>query len=95
MLEAGTCFAFNSIECELPGIDPTNLNCDQKYLLDICTAISSVVGSSDLAKRQPGKLNLARWLATANRILRLYISTSSPSNELITLVIFILRVYAP
>ncbi|GBL89310.1 hypothetical protein AVEN_225843-1 [Araneus ventricosus] len=40
-------------------------------------------------------LNLARWLTTANRILRLYISTSDPSNELLTLVVFILRVYAP
>ncbi|GBM90723.1 hypothetical protein AVEN_197234-1 [Araneus ventricosus] len=25
--------AFNSIECDLPGIDPTNLSCNQKYLL--------------------------------------------------------------
>ncbi|GBO07515.1 hypothetical protein AVEN_23850-1 [Araneus ventricosus] len=50
--------AFNSIECDLPGIDSTNLNFDQKYLLDICTAISCL----DLAKRQPGTLNLARWL---------------------------------
>ncbi|GBM40424.1 hypothetical protein AVEN_122638-1 [Araneus ventricosus] len=68
--------AFNSIECELPGIDLTNLSCDQKYLLDICTTISSGVGFSDLVKRQPGTWNLARWLTTANRILRLYISTS-------------------
>ncbi|GBM77248.1 hypothetical protein AVEN_176216-1 [Araneus ventricosus] len=65
--------AINGIECDLPGIEPTNLSCDQKYLLDICTAISSGVGSSDLAKRQP--LNLARWLTTTNRISRLYIST--------------------
>ncbi|GBM32588.1 hypothetical protein AVEN_195550-1 [Araneus ventricosus] len=70
--------AFNSTECDLPGIDPTNLHCEQKYLLDICTAIRSGVGSSDLAKRQPGTLNLARWLTTANRILTLYISTSNP-----------------
>ncbi|GBN96867.1 hypothetical protein AVEN_266714-1 [Araneus ventricosus] len=77
------------------GIDPTNLSCDQKYLFDICTTISSGVGSSDLAERQPGTLNLALWLKTANRILRLYISTSSPLNELITLVVFILRVYVP
>ncbi|GBM53168.1 hypothetical protein AVEN_198158-1 [Araneus ventricosus] len=26
---------FNSIECDLARIDPTNLSCDQKYLLDI------------------------------------------------------------
>ncbi|GBN74056.1 hypothetical protein AVEN_64636-1 [Araneus ventricosus] len=56
--------AFNSIECELPGIDSTNLSCDQKYLLDICTAISSGVGSSDLAKHQMWTLHLARWDGT-------------------------------
>ncbi|GBN89563.1 hypothetical protein AVEN_179170-1 [Araneus ventricosus] len=38
--------AFNTIEYELSGIVPTNLRCVQKYLLDICTAISSGVGSS-------------------------------------------------
>ncbi|GBM05461.1 hypothetical protein AVEN_94758-1 [Araneus ventricosus] len=87
--------AFNSIECERPGIVSTNLSCIQKYLLDICTAISSGVGSSDLAKRQPGTLKLARWLTTAYRILRLYISTSNKSNGLIILIVFIPRVYAP
>ncbi|GBM46244.1 Transposon Ty3-I Gag-Pol polyprotein [Araneus ventricosus] len=54
-----------------------------------------LAGSSYLAKRQPGTLNLALWLTTANRILRLYISTSDTSNEFITLVVIILRVYAP
>ncbi|GBN36809.1 hypothetical protein AVEN_37215-1, partial [Araneus ventricosus] len=83
-----------SIECGLPGIDPTNLSCDQKYLLDIWTTTSSGVCSSDLAKNQPGTLILASWLTTANRILRFYTSTSDPSNELLTLVAFILRVYA-
>ncbi|GBM96444.1 hypothetical protein AVEN_133807-1 [Araneus ventricosus] len=52
----------------------------------------ALVHVADLAKRQPGTLNLARWKNTANRILSLYISAS---NELITLVVFILRVYAP
>ncbi|GBN99141.1 hypothetical protein AVEN_182574-1 [Araneus ventricosus] len=82
--------AFNSIEYNLTDIDTSNLSCDHKHLLDICTDISSGFGSSDLAKRQPFKLNLAFWLTTANRILRLYILTSDP-----TLVVFILRVYPP
>ncbi|GBO29348.1 hypothetical protein AVEN_37072-1 [Araneus ventricosus] len=59
--------AFNSIECELPGIDPTNLSYVQKCLLDLFTAISSRVVSSNLAKSQPGALNLVSWLTTANR----------------------------
>ncbi|GBN55321.1 hypothetical protein AVEN_206273-1 [Araneus ventricosus] len=87
--------AFNRIECELSDTDPTNLSCDQKYLLDICTAISSSVVSSDLAKRQPGMLNLALWLTTANQILKLYISTSDPSNKSSIFVAFILSFYAP
>ncbi|GBO39692.1 hypothetical protein AVEN_62058-1, partial [Araneus ventricosus] len=47
--------SFNSIEFDLPGIDPTNLCCDQRYLSDICIPISSGVCSSDLAKRQPAR----------------------------------------
>ncbi|GBL75106.1 hypothetical protein AVEN_193281-1 [Araneus ventricosus] len=86
--------AFNVNECELPGIDPTNLSCDQKYLINICTALISGDGSSDLAKRQPDTLNFARWQTAATRILRLYISTSDPTNVLITLVVFILKIYA-
>ncbi|GBL85305.1 hypothetical protein AVEN_222767-1 [Araneus ventricosus] len=34
--------AFNCIECDSPGIDPTNLSCDQKYLLEICAAITQI-----------------------------------------------------
>ncbi|GBM69937.1 hypothetical protein AVEN_13801-1 [Araneus ventricosus] len=86
---------YSGVQGKCVGIDPTNLSCDQKYLLDICTAISFGVGSSDLVKCQPGTLNLARWLKTANRILRLHISTSNLSNELTTLFVLILRVYAP
>ncbi|GBM65236.1 hypothetical protein AVEN_114777-1 [Araneus ventricosus] len=82
--------AFNINECELPGIDPTNLSCDQKYLLDICTAISSGDGSSDLAKRQPGTLNFSPPANNCKlNIKALYI------NELIALVVFIRKVYAP
>ncbi|GBN27049.1 hypothetical protein AVEN_233866-1 [Araneus ventricosus] len=43
--------AFNSIECDSPDTNPNNLSCDQNYLLEIRIAISSGVGSSDLAKR--------------------------------------------
>ncbi|GBO32815.1 hypothetical protein AVEN_9509-1 [Araneus ventricosus] len=48
---------FNSIECDLPGIDPTNLSFDQKYLLDSCMAINS----SDPAKSQPGRVYANSW----------------------------------
>lgn len=41
----------------------------------------------------PGKMNKARWLTTANRILRLYIATKKPTKKFIEIVTFILTVY--
>lgn len=89
---------FQPIECELDGLFPdtiTDLSSDQQYLLDICKAVSSGVCPTGLAGRSPGKLSHARWLTTANRILRLYISTRSPSSSLQELAKFVMKVYAP
>ena len=36
----------------------------------------------------------ARWLTTANRILRLYVATSNPHGPLILLAEFVMKVYA-
>lgn len=49
----------------------------------------------NLEKRNPGLISHARWLTTANRILRLYIGTRKPSHNLKALVTFIVKVYAP
>ena len=46
-------------------------------------------------KRNPGKCNKSRWLTTANRISRLYISTENPTKELQLIVEFIMKVYRP
>jgi hypothetical protein len=62
---------------------------------EITNAIAHGVCSSALAQRQPGTLNHSRWLTTANRVLRLYISTSKPSEQLETLSTYIVRVYVP
>lgn len=43
----------------------------------------------------PGTLVHSRFLTTANRILRHYVSNDAPSQKLITLVNFIMKVYAP
>ena len=72
-----------------------DLSTDQKYLLEICQAISSGICSPDLAKRNPGKLCHSRWLTTANRILRLYIGSENPSEELYILTEYVMKVYAP
>lgn len=77
------------------GIDKNVLSTDQKYLLDISSAIIEGNCPIELASRNPGNLNLSRWLTTANRILRLYVSTRQPCSTLKVLVEFILKVYAP
>ena len=61
----------------------------------MCEAVDKADCPVDLALRNPGLLNHSRWLTTANRIIRLYISLDSPSCNLKTLVTFIIRVYAP
>ena len=45
--------------------------------------------------RNPSLINHSRWLTTTNRILCLHVVTRSPSDELKTLVTFIVTVYAP
>lgn len=86
---------FVLISSEFPEIDTKDLSTDQRYLWDICQAVKNGNCSSDLSLKHPGKLSHARWLTTANRILRLYISFQVPSNQLQTLAEFIMKVYAP
>nr|CAI5845813.1 unnamed protein product [Callosobruchus analis] len=48
-----------------------------------------------LADKQPRKLAHSRWLTCANRILRLYVATKYPSQNLTKLTKFVTKVYAP
>ncbi|KAG0711470.1 hypothetical protein GWK47_020547 [Chionoecetes opilio] len=79
----------------MPSTLPDDLSTDKKYLHDMCNAISVGVCPVDLSLRNPGLMNHSRWLTTGNRILRLYVSTANPSDQLKELVLFIVRVYAP
>lgn len=63
--------------------------------MDICISISKGTCDNNIAERSPGAMSHARWLTTANRILRLYVATLNPWKELTDLVKFILTVYAP
>ena len=81
------------VSVTLPKIDKKSLSSDQKYLLDICKAISTGYCPNALANRNPGKLNHARWVTTANRILRYYVGCSEPSHKLREIVEFVIRVY--
>ena len=51
--------------------------------------------SASLALRNPGKLSHARWLTTANRIMRLYVANEVPDESICLLVTYIAKVYAP
>ena len=73
----------------------SELSSDQKYLLKMYRAVSSGFCEESLASQKPGKMAHSRWLTTASRALRLYVSTETPSNNLVLLVNFIMQVYTP
>lgn len=79
---------------DFPIVLKTVLSTDQSYLYDMCLAVISGVCSESLSKRNPGKMAHSRWLTTANRILRKYVTTNSPSENLKILTNFIVKVYA-
>jgi len=78
-----------------PSLHDVELSNDQKYLYDMCTAVSTGNCSESLAVMKPGPLVHSRWLTTANRLLRLYVSSESPSDSLTDLVTYVVKVYAP
>ena len=80
---------------EMITVDIPDLSADQKYLAEMHEAVRSGHVSNQLSKKDPGNVNLARWLTIANRILRLYISTDNPSETLGHLVEFVMNVYVP
>ena len=85
---------YRPVETDLPTVDPRDLSTDQRYLYEMAQAVSSGDCSRDLSLRNPGALNHSRWLTTANRLLRLYVGCKNPSDTLVTIVTFIVRVYA-
>lgn len=86
---------FEPIPSEPISVNQETLSTDQKYLYMIYSAVSSGICYENLAKMNPGKMHHARWLTTANRILRTYVSTASPTESLNLLVRYIMKVYVP
>lgn len=82
-------------DCSVENVESISdtLSSDQKYLFDMCCAISSQNVSDELANRVIGPVNHARWTTTANRLLRIYVSDDNPSENLATMVKFIMTVY--
>ncbi|GBO08893.1 hypothetical protein AVEN_224413-1 [Araneus ventricosus] len=78
--------------CDDPSAEPLDLkdikklSTDHQYLYRICLAIKNGSCSSSVADNSPGELSHARWLTSANRLLRLYIGTPCPSQNFIILV---------
>ncbi|KAI2809431.1 hypothetical protein BLOT_000580 [Blomia tropicalis] len=88
-----------------------DLSKDQNYLFEICQAVSNGHVSDKLARKHPGKACLSRWVTTASRILRLYVSSSIDTFQnddeltfeeaeksfklLKSFATFIMKVYAP
>jgi hypothetical protein len=75
------------------------LNTDQLYFLRVCLAVQKGYHNNKdvpfLQMAQPGNLNHSRWLTKANRILRLYMSETAPSEPLMRIVKFIVNFYGP
>lgn len=72
-----------------------DLSTDVKYLFQIANAVSSGSCSKEIANKKPGKICHSRWLTKASRLLRLYVSTNSPSESLKALATYIIKVYVP
>ena len=88
--------SFQTIDGDLPEMtDFESLSKDQRYLYEMCLAVKCGSISESLSSREPGKMVHSRWLTTANRLLHLYVSTSQPSQSLVTLAEYIIKVYAP
>jgi hypothetical protein len=75
------------------------LSTDQSYLYKACLAVQNGCENLDhknyLQTATPGSVHNARWVTTANRILRLYMSEKKPSKSLRRIVYFIVNAYAP
>ena len=86
---------FDSIPSEQLSVEPSELSTDQQYLYKMYEAVSTGSIDESLSSRNPGNISHSRWVTAANRFLRLYVSTSQPSENLVKIVRFIMGCYAP
>lgn len=69
-----------------------DLSYDQSLLLKYAEAISTGYSGPTLGNCKPGPISHARWLTTASRILRLFMSTNRPEDNLRKLANFVMTV---
>lgn len=84
--------SFRTFLVVVASIDLTN---DQAYLYKIGKVIATGIHEPGFQDLKPGPTHHARWLTTASRILRLYVSKEHSSQKLQTLTTFIMKVYIP
>lgn len=84
-----------SLENMPQNFEKGDLSTDEDYIIEIATAVSTGICPVNLANKKTGPMHNARWLTTASRVLRLYVATDKPSENLIILVKYIMQVYVP
>ena len=70
-----------------------DLSSDQKYPLEMYRTVSSGFCEPTLTSQKPGKMAHSRWLTTASRALRVYVSTEEPTRNFKQVVQYIMMVY--
>ena len=70
-------------------------NNDTRYLLEMAKAVESGHLEKRWAKSRAGVMTNARWQNTESRVLRVYMSTLSPSDAQKRMTSFIVYVYVP
>ena len=80
---------------EMPEDVMKTLNNDHRYLLEMAKAVTSGEVSPKWARMKAGHMSSARWLNTQARILRLYMSSATPSFQHRRLTNYIIMVYVP
>lgn len=81
---------------EMPAnIEGWSIRGDQSYLYRMVRSVHTGECDDRLASEKPGAISTARWLTTASRILRFYVTCAKPPVILKKLAEFVMKVYAP
>lgn len=79
-----------------PGdLNTSDLSTDANYLYSMANAISQGSIPASLSRIKPGPIAHSRGLTKANRLLRLYVTTNKPTENLEILANYIIKVYTP
>ena len=89
---------FKAINTSLPDLEESvqnDLSRDQWLLYKYTKAIATGSVDDKLKHQITGPLNHSRWLTLAIRLLQLYTRTENPSDALVNIVTYIVKVYSP